>query len=107
MADYPCDGDCGGVATLSITNFATSEVQFYEGRCLGILGAAMLREIDPDLLADMAKPAEPEPKPEPPKRGRGKAEPEHDPHRVIAEIVEDQPRPPDELPKPEGEPAVD
>lgn len=91
MADYPCDGECGLPAAMSVTSFADGAVQFFCVRCMGTFGMVLMREIDPESFADMARTgleAEPAPKP---KRGKAKTAELDESARTIATITEDRP----------------
>lgn len=103
MADYPCDGECGNVAVMSMTNFATQDTGFYCGICFGIIGATVLQEADPDRLKAMVPEPEPPAKPARGRKPKADAEPEYPLNEPVAVIVEDRPRPPGD--EPPGDPA--
>jgi hypothetical protein len=51
MADYVCDGCQDEPAAFTVTAHAQAETQFLGPHCIGVLGATILAQIDPEALA--------------------------------------------------------
>lgn len=92
MADYNCDNEDGNQAIVSIQSMADGDTKFLCGVCMCIVGITLAQQNWPELLAtpesETAKPART-------RKAKAKpadVEPEFDPGRTIATIVEDQPR---------------
>lgn len=121
----PCDNDHGVESIMSITSFATSDTNFWCGPCGVSLILELAGQVWPDMIidkaAELAPPApastpvaggdtQPTGDPPAPAKSRSRRSREvhvppidFDEHRTIAEVVEDQPRPPGSGPVPAEE----
>lgn len=95
-SDYSCDSEDGQQATISVGNMLNGETQFLCASCFAALGAALMRELDPDGFAAMHAPVAAEVK-----SRKRKVEPvdltePDESGRTIATITESEPRPPGE-----------
>lgn len=89
---YVCDNDDGNTAAFTVSNQITGDTMFVCPLCFSMLGAAMLKELYPEVWAETTAPPAPAPKARA-KRGAKAAEVEPDESaRTVAEIVETGPR---------------
>lgn len=77
---------------MSVQNFGNGDVQFLEPHCFGVLGVALLGEVDPEALEAVVKPFGLVKKATRAKKGTEEPAETDESQRTIVEIVESGPR---------------
>lgn len=98
MPSYPCDLCQEEQAILSMNNMTDGSVQFVGVACLPLIGASLIQGLDAPVLDAVLKSVGYQPT-KATRDARKEAEAaEFDPNRVVAQVIEDQPRPPESNP---------